>query len=201
MVTLFFAVISTAFSIQGPGLNSFWNNAVLYGMPLIFIFLAIVRTWQNILESRNENQYKYYFWSSEISKLLLTALKRTRFAKTTAILQSTYGHMPDWHPANICDYFLVYDVHEHLRRICIGLKEIIVNLAPDEFNDDMVTVDIAFEYPSDSTLYPKGSAIPCDIENIQRDRRSLKRKRRKKKMKTNRAGRLLPAETIPQIEF
>ena len=167
MVTLILAIISIAFSILGPGFSKFGLNVILYGLPLIFVILAIFRVRQIILEGRNENRYKYYFWSSEISKSLLTSLKRTHFAKTTAILQTTYSHMPDWHPTNICDNVLVYDIHEHLRRICIGLKELIVNLAPDEFNDDMVTVDIAFEYPSDAMLGPNGSTNRCSIEEEQ----------------------------------
>lgn len=167
MVTIILAIISIAFSILGPGFSKFGLNVILYGLPLIFVILAIFRVRQIILEGRNENRYKYYFWSSEISKSLLTSLKRTHFAKTTAILQTTYSHMPDWHPTNICDNVLVYDIHEHLRRICIGLKELIVNLAPDEFNDDMVTVDIAFEYPSDAMLGPNGSTNRCSIEEEQ----------------------------------
>lgn len=68
MVTLILAIISIAFSILGPGFSKFGLNVILYGLPLIFVILAIFRVRQIILEGRNENRYKYYFWSSEISK-------------------------------------------------------------------------------------------------------------------------------------
>lgn len=178
MIALILAIVSVGLSFFSCKLDHSWKAVILAALLFVFIW-AFVRLRFVCLQNRNEKRYKYYFWSSEISKLLLTSLKRTHFAKTTAILQSTYGHMPEWHPTSICENVLVYDVHEYLRRICIGLKEIIVNLAPDEFNDDMVTVDIAFEYPSDSMLCSKGSMIPCDIERGQGDRRFLESKKQK----------------------
>ena len=179
MIALILAIVSVGLSFFSLKLNCCWKIGILAFLLIVFFFWAFFRAKRIAFENQSENRYQYYFWSAEISKLLLTSLKRTHFAKTTAILQSTYGHMPEWHPISICENVLVYDVHEYLRRICIGLKEIIVNLAPDEFNDDMVTVDIAFEYPSDSMLCPKGSMIPCDIERVQEDRRFLENKKQK----------------------
>jgi hypothetical protein len=69
--------------------------------------------------------------------------------KTSYILQSTYEKDPNWHPINYSENILVYDVHEHLRKICIRFKKLVVSLALGEFNDDKVTVDIAYRYPSE----------------------------------------------------
>ena len=114
------------------------------GVTSIILYLLNI---ENI--KKYQEDYNYYSESKKISDALLTAVKRTGYAKTTSILRSTYGTVPNWHPIDYCKNVLVYDVHEHLREICVKMKELIVDLNPQEFNDDMVTVDIAFEYPSD----------------------------------------------------
>ena len=115
------------------------------GVTSIILYLLNI---ENI--KKYQEDYNYYSESKKISDALLAAVKRTGYAKTTSILRSTYGTVPNWHPIDYCKNVLVYDVHEHLREICVRMKELIVNLNPKEFNDDMVTVDIAFEYPSDT---------------------------------------------------
>ncbi len=135
------------------------NQEDFYGVKvrsfLIIIFLIMgvasiaLLVWNMFSCRKYRKDYYYYVESKKISDALLTAVKRTSFAKTNSILRSTYGTVPKWHPIDYCKNVLVYDVHEHLRDICIKLKEVVVDLAPEEFDDDMVTVDIAFEYPSD----------------------------------------------------
>lgn len=131
---------------------------VLFWLFVIFSFIAFfVSIYSFVLLCSNYRQIKkyqkelnYYSESKRISDTLLTAIKRVEFEKTSSILRSTYGTVPKWHPINYNENVLIYDVHEHLRKICVEIKQMIVSLAPDEFNDDMVTVDIAFNYPSDN---------------------------------------------------
>lgn len=133
-----------------------------------FVLLGLVaigiQIYNNIKLHNFESDYTYYEQSKKISTALLASIKRTDFDKTCSILQSTYGHVPYWNPINYCRNVLVYDIHQHLRNICIRLKELIISLAPDEFNDDTVTVDIAFTYPSDSRMEKTGGdANQCAI--------------------------------------
>lgn len=175
-LSLFFELASLVLATISVVLTFFANELELQCKMLIIAILVImimawtiVRYMIIVRENKVEKKYMYYFHSAEISKSLLTAVKRTHFSKTTAILQSTYGHVPDWHPINICDNVLAYDIHEYLRRICIGLKEIIVNLDPEDYSDDMVTVDIAFEYPYDKELCANNNRVSCCFEKQHSD--------------------------------
>lgn len=129
----------------------YWSFVVL---TIVFILMGVGSIALMLVNThftkKYSEDYNYYSESKKISDALLTAVKRTGYAKTTSILRSTYGTVPNWHPIDYCKNVLVYDVHEHLREICVKMKELIVDLNPQEFNDDMVTVDIAFEYPSDA---------------------------------------------------
>ena len=164
LASLILATISVALTFFANELELRCKIFIVAILVIMIVAWTIVRSVIIVRENRVEKKYIYYFHSAEISKSLLTAVKRTHFSKTTTILQSTYGHVPDWHPINICDNVLVYDIHEYLRRICIGLKEIIVNLAPEDYSDDMVTVDIAFEYPYDEKLCVKNNRVNCCFE-------------------------------------
>lgn len=158
--TLFGGISSLGFSIlslcnlqESYSHNSFLSvkQLLLYGVPIICGILSLVlllRLVYNI--KKNEKDLNYYTESKRISAALLYAVKRTSCTKANSILRATYGTVPEWHPIDYCKNVLVYDIHEHLRDICIQIKELIVGLYPTEFNDDMVTVDMVFEYPSDS---------------------------------------------------
>ncbi len=128
-----------------------WLRFLIFYVPPIFLSIwGIYLLFKNYCNAKNfEDDYNYYCESKKVSTALLAAIKRTNFSKTCGILQSTYGTVPNWHPTNYYKNVLMYDVHQHLRNICINLKELIVDLAPDEFNDDMITVDLAYMYPSD----------------------------------------------------
>ena len=155
--SLFLAVVSILLATPCSYTDFCANRPVRLLMIVFFLVFvglaAIVLPIYNYFKFRDfESDYTYYEQSKRISTALLTALKRTDFDKTCSILQSTYGNVPDWNPIDYCQNVLVYDVHQHLRNTCIRLKELIISLAPDEFNDDTVTVDLAFTYPSDEKL-------------------------------------------------
>lgn len=154
---------------QGIYKKSVWMFVFL---TVVFGFVGLLSIWLYLLNITNVRKYledyNYYSESKRISDALLAAVKRTGYAKTTSILRSTYGTVPNWHPIDYCKNVLVYDVHEHLREICVRMKELIVNLDPQEFNDDMVTVDIAFEYPSDTEF------ITEQIEEVINSRANTK---------------------------
>lgn len=115
--------------------------------------LAIVLQIINAVDAcKFERDYQYYTMSKIVTTALIVALKRSNYEKTCSILQSTYGNVPDWRPIDYTSNIIIYDVHQHLRCCCIRLKEMITNLYPLKFNDDMITVDIAFQYPIDNCL-------------------------------------------------
>lgn len=148
-----FTVISINLPVPIDEMNicQWLHFLISYAPPVLLSVWGIFLLFKNYLNAKKfEKEYMYYTESKKISTALLTAIKRTHFEKTRNILQSTYGKVPDWHPINYNDNILVYDIHQHLRSICIRLKELVVGIAPNEFNDDMVTVDIAFQYPSDN---------------------------------------------------
>lgn len=141
--------------------------AVLFASGIAGIILYIINI---IIAKKYERKYNYYAESKRVSTALLTTLKRTNFEKTCSILQSTYSNMPDSHPINYCQNVLVFDMHQHIRNICIRLKEMIVDLAPDELNDDMVTVDIVFSYLSDNQFNKQIQDHGCiSQKNEQKD--------------------------------
>lgn len=134
-------------------------GATLLGVCGIVLYIKNHRKY-----AKYEESYQYYVEAKRITNALLTATKRTDFAKTCSILQTSYGHVHEWRPFNYSENILVYDIHQHLRDLCIRLKELIVNLMPQEFNDDMVTVDLAFTYPSDELFQKNGlEEIDCAV--------------------------------------
>lgn len=179
LVTLFGAVSSLALALISlllaipdwgkctPQKLSVFVLIVIGVFALMGIIAIIIQMYNNKRMRDFETDYTYYEQSKRISTALLSSTKRIDFDKTCSILQSTYGHVPDWNPIDYCKNVLVYDVHQHLRRICIRLKELIISLAPDEFNDDTVTVDIAFTYPSDNKMIVRDiDDSRCEIDSI-----------------------------------
>lgn len=152
IVALWFSLISIIHDILTDKMNicPWLRFLIFYVPPILLSVWGIYLLFKNYCNAKNfEDGYNYYCESKKVSTALLAAIKRTNFSKTCSILQSTYGTVPNWHPTNYYKNVLTYDVHQHLRNICINLKELIVDLAPDEFNDDMITVDLAYTYPSD----------------------------------------------------
>lgn len=132
---------------------------------------GILLTIRNYIQFKKyENNYHYYVESKRITTALLTAAKRTDFAKTCSILQATYNNVNKWHPIDYCQNILVYDVHQHIRDLCIQLKELFVSLMPDELTDDMVTVDLVYEYPSEKEFEkPELVEDYCIVNNQTKD--------------------------------
>ncbi len=138
-------------------LITFLSVLALIGVGLYLSSFRKIRKFQD--------DYNYYEASKNISTALLTAIKRIQFDKTSYILQSTYEKVPKWRPINYNENILVYDVHEHLRKICIRFKELVVSLAPGDFNDDKVTVDIAYRYPSEEKFKVFNTDTSCNASN------------------------------------
>ena len=170
--SLALALISLFLAIPGwkegaPDRISVFVPIVIGVFALLGLIAIILQIYNNKRMRDFETDYTYYEQSKRISTALLSSIKRIDFDKTCSILQSTYGHVPDWNPIDYCNNVLVYDIHQHLRSICIRLKELIISLAPDEFNDDTVTVDIAFSYPSDFKIIKhEMSDTQCHINSI-----------------------------------
>ena len=177
--TLFGAVSSLALALSSVLLAILgWKIGTSEKLPVIVpivigvfalmgLIAIIIQMYNNKRMRDFEADYIYYEQSKRISTALLSSIKRIDFDKTCSILQSTYGHVPEWNPIDYCKNVLVYDIHQHLRSICIRLKELIISLAPDEFNDDTVTVDMAFTYPSDHKMIVRDIGNSrCQIDSI-----------------------------------
>lgn len=157
IATFIFTGISLYFSF--PFFKSFsktpFKASIVIGIIgiaiIINVAVIIIQIFNYFKLKAFEEDYNYYSESKRVSTALLKAIKRTDFGKTCDILQSTYGSVPQWNPINYDENVLVYDIHQHIRNICIRLKELIVQLSPD-FTDDMVTVDIVYYYPIDQKI-------------------------------------------------
>ena len=147
IASLGLSVISAILAVQENAPTWIVILILLFSITALFGVILAFRAFHKIKQFQDD--YNYYEASKKVSTALLTAIKRIQFDKTSYILQSTYEKVPNWRPINYNDNILVYDVHEHLRKICIRFKELVVSLAPGELNDDKVTVDIAYRYPSD----------------------------------------------------
>lgn len=146
--------LSRSFSLLELNVFSICIIVCAFGVSLFSITLQIINA---VNAHKFERDYQYYTMSKKITTALIVALKRSNYEKTCSILQSTYGNVPDWRPIDYTSNIIIYDVHQHLRCCCIRLKEMITNLYPLSFNDDMITVDIAFQYPIDNYLSKKES--------------------------------------------
>lgn len=153
--SLLFSFVSFGFALVTEKKDLvFWSLSVITGVAFTMGIISLVLLFSNFKQVKKyQKDYCYYSESKRIADALLTAMKRTEFEKTNSILRSTYGNVPDWHPINYNENVLIYDVHEQLRKICVEIKQMIVSLVPNELNDDMVTVDIAFKYPSDNQFF------------------------------------------------
>lgn len=133
-----------------------WFYRIVFAVCLLIVGSSVLLHIYSFRKTRKyEEKYNYYIESKKISTALLTALKRTDYEKTLDILKSTRGSTPEWNPINYEDNVLVYNIHQHLHEICIQLKELVVDISSKQLNDDMVTVDIAFQYPSDEKYIKK----------------------------------------------
>lgn len=95
------------------------------------------------------------FWRMQVKENLaastLLAQQRANEAKARAILQTTYGRVPEWHPVNFTKNVLPYDVHEQLRTILLEMRDTILTFSDRTDTDaDMVTVDLVYCYPDKS---------------------------------------------------
>lgn len=91
--------------------------------------------------------------TNQINQTMFTSLYDANADKIREILRYTYGSVPDWNPINYIDNVLVYDVHEQIRSILIGLERTIINLDPERFNDQNVSVELVYCYPADARKY------------------------------------------------
>lgn len=155
LVNAVLAVVSLVLALQD---NSNW-----IGWYIILIALCCLSAALFILEGiliryerKRKQEYLYYIASSRISDLVLKSIRKVHFMKTNYVLQSTYGSVPEWHPIDYTTNVLVYDVHEQLRKIVCCMKEVILGLR-DEFTDDMVTVDVIYQYSVDRSETTKRS--------------------------------------------
>lgn len=149
LVNVVLAVVSLMLALQD---NHDWSGwyVILIVLCCLSVTLFILEGILIRYERKKRQDYVYYVASSRISDLVLRSIRKVHFAKTNYILQSTYGSMPEWHPINYSVNTLVYDVHEQLRKIVHCMKEVVLELRK-EFTEDIVTVDVIYQYPLDNT--------------------------------------------------
>ena len=94
--------------------------------------------------------------SEALAASTLLAQQHANEAKARTIQQMTYGRVPEWHPMNLQENVLVYDVHEQLRTILIEIRNAALAYA-GKSDTDMVTVDLAYCYPDKKY----GGALPA----------------------------------------
>ena len=125
-----------------------WGAAFLVK---IFLFISEISTMKEFRRVRA---------SEALSASTLLAQQRANEAKARAVQQVTYGHVPEWHPLNFQENVLPYDVHEQLRVILIEIRNAVLSYA-NQMDTDMLTVDLAYCYPSESY----DGRLPADEKN------------------------------------
>ena len=144
-LVLLFSIVTTVIGLR-QDIFRWWLGCLI--TVLIIVTITIYKISSLIRQIRHLKTYEQYKKSQEVSVATLQAAKDAHVLKRRTILQSTYGTVPKWHPTNYIDNVLVYDVHEHIRSILYGLQKLIINTT-DTLNDDEVTVDLIYCYPSD----------------------------------------------------
>ena len=87
---------------------------------------------------------------NQILNSVFQSLQEANTGKIFGTLRYTYGKVSDWNPINYEKNWLVYDVHDQLRTILKSLQRVVINIAPDRFNDKNVSVDLICTYPEDN---------------------------------------------------
>ena len=143
-----FLIFTIATTVHG-----LWDKETKRWQTILFVLLtcfAVISVIAKVVvflkKRKSEREFEFCRTTEKLSVTTLNALISANSAKMRAILQSTYGNVPGWHPMNYCKNVLVYDIHEQIRSILIGLQQVIIETNQD-LNDDNVSVDIIYCYP------------------------------------------------------
>ena len=94
----------------------------------------------------------------------MRAQEKSNEAKMKSILQITYGNVPEWNPRNYESNVLLYDGHEHLRRILLDMRDALRDIMSTEekqIDADAVSVDLVYCYPGKEC----DGMLPVDASN------------------------------------
>ena len=105
--------------------------------------------------------FQFYFFSiqkrwavtnlqNKLFGAAMRAQEKSNEAKMKSILQITYGNVPEWNPRNYESNVLLYDGHEHLRRILLDMRDALRDVLSTEekqVDADAVSVDLVYCYP------------------------------------------------------
>lgn len=141
----------------------FWALYIVWAIAILaqLCFLCV--------NQKNKKEYKKIVAIEDMLSRSIQEIKNSNFGKTRCILQSTYGSMPKCHPFNYEENVLVYAVHEQIRTILIGIKNVIISTT-EGLSDDQITVDLAYCYPLNERRNSdfKLSSSADGIKNIKR---------------------------------
>lgn len=94
---------------------------------------------------------------NQIYNLIFQSLQEANSEKTVETLRYTYGEVCEWNPIDYTKNWLAYDVHSRIRAILGNLQNVVINIAPDRFNDKNVSVDLVCCYAEDA---PEAVELP-----------------------------------------
>lgn len=118
------------------------------------VALAIARLYllknQMIKKHRiSEIDYIREMKINEINKNVFKTLYDINSTKKRSILRHICGSVSKWNPINYHENMAVYDIHEQIRSILIYIRECVIRIDPDRFNDRNVSVELVYCYPLD----------------------------------------------------
>ena len=87
---------------------------------------------------------------NQIHNLVFQSLQEANSEKIVETLRYTYGEVCEWNPIDYTKNWLAYDVHSRIRAILGNLQNVVINIAPDRFNDKNVSVDLVCCYAEDT---------------------------------------------------
>lgn len=105
-----------------------------------YIYGKGIKTQREYLREQKINQ---------VNQAVFAALYKANSSKIRETFRYTYGTVPKWNPIDYRTNVLVYDVHEQIRSILTSLKDCVIDIDPERFNDNNVSVELVYCYPED----------------------------------------------------
>ena len=137
-------------------------DSIVFWIVVGCIFFASAKILITFVKHFFRTRYKKTLLKECLSANTLLHMNAANDSKVRKILRSTYGTVAEWNPINYEKNVLIYDVHDQIRSVLIGLKELIIEIT-EGLSSDQVCVDLIYCYPSKEY----NGHIPIHESNVQ----------------------------------
>lgn len=150
LILTIISIVCAIFGIANQSANVPW---FVWVFVIPFLFAIGIRIYVFYSDCATKKELALIQVSEKISAQTMLVQQRASEAKVRAILQKTYGHVPEVNPMNYRENVLPYDVHEYIRTILVEIRNSFIRMAEgtkSSADSDMVTVDLVYCYPDSS---------------------------------------------------